>query len=100
MDWRGGHLRLGGRRLHLGVRRLRLINFALRDFHDGNVRRVLLPGHDLGFTPSGNAYNRGIGLTVLYLGVAMVFAMLVSGLAAIGLGCGLPGRCGGATPGR
>src|SRR5215204_4734587 len=39
----------------------------------------------LGFTPSGNAYNKGILLTVLYLGIAMLFAMLVSGSAAIGL---------------
>src|SRR5258708_34681797 len=39
----------------------------------------------LGFTPSGNAYNKGIALTVLYLGIAMLFAMLVSGSAAWGL---------------
>jgi branched-chain amino acid transport system permease protein len=39
----------------------------------------------LGFSPSGNAYNRGVGLTLLYLGIAMLFAMAVSGCAAIGL---------------
>ena len=39
----------------------------------------------LGFTPSGNAYNRGVGLTLLYLGIAMLFAMAVSGAAAVGL---------------
>jgi branched-chain amino acid transport system permease protein len=39
----------------------------------------------LGFNPNGNAYNKGVLLTVLYLGVAMLFAMLVSGTAAVGL---------------
>jgi branched-chain amino acid transport system permease protein len=39
----------------------------------------------LGFKPSGNAYNLGVGLTIFYLGVAMVVAMLVSGAAAVGL---------------
>src|SRR6202008_1801345 len=39
----------------------------------------------LGFAPSGNAYNKGIALTVLYLGIAMLFAMLVSGSAPVGL---------------
>ena len=39
----------------------------------------------LGFAPSGNAYNKGVLLTVLYLGIAMLFAMLVSGAAAVGL---------------
>src|SRR6202035_3971641 len=31
------------------------------------------------------AYNKGFALTVLYLGIAMLFAMLVSGSAAVGL---------------
>ena len=39
----------------------------------------------LGFTPSGNAYNKGVLLTIVYLAIAMVFAMLVSGSAAVGL---------------
>jgi branched-chain amino acid transport system permease protein len=39
----------------------------------------------LGFTPSGNAYNRGVALTLLYLAIAMLFAMAVSGAAAVGL---------------
>jgi branched-chain amino acid transport system permease protein len=39
----------------------------------------------LGFTPSGNAYSKGVPLTVFYLGIAMLFAMLVSGTAAVGL---------------
>ncbi|MCB0934355.1 MAG: branched-chain amino acid ABC transporter permease [Mycobacterium sp.] len=65
---------------------LRLINFAHSEiFMMGMFGAYFCLDMILGFTPSGNAYNRGIGLTVLYLGVAMVFAMLVSGLAAIGL---------------
>jgi len=39
----------------------------------------------LGFAPSGNAYDKGVGLTVLYLGIAMLFAMGVSAVAALGL---------------
>jgi branched-chain amino acid transport system permease protein len=39
----------------------------------------------LGFTPSGNAYSKGVLLTVCYLGIAMLFAMVVSGTAAVGL---------------
>ena len=39
----------------------------------------------LGFTPSGNAYNKGIALTMFYLGIAMLFAMLVSGYGRVGL---------------
>jgi branched-chain amino acid transport system permease protein len=39
----------------------------------------------MGFTPSGNAYNKGVLLTVVYLGVAMLVAMAVSGSAAVAL---------------
>src|ERR671910_369953 len=65
---------------------LRLINFAHSEiFMLGMFGALFCLDFILGFTPSGNAYNLGIPLTVLYLGIAMIFAMLVSGSAAIGL---------------
>lgn len=65
---------------------LRLINFAHSEiFMFGMFGAYFCLDMILGFAPSGNAYNRGVGLTVLYLGIAMLFAMAVSGLAAIGL---------------
>ena len=65
---------------------LRLINFAHSEiFMLGMFGAYFCLDFILGFTPSGNAYTKGIALTVLYLGIAMLFAMLVSGSAAIGL---------------
>ena len=65
---------------------LRLINFAHSEiFMLGMFGAYFCLDIILGFTPSGNAYNRGVGLTLLYLGVAMLFAMAVSGAAALGL---------------
>ena len=65
---------------------LRLINFAHSEiFMLGMFGAYFCLDFILGFTPSGNAYNKGIALTVLYLGIAMLFAMLVSGSAAVGL---------------
>ncbi len=65
---------------------LRLINFAHSEiFMLGMFGAYFALDMILGFTPSGNAYNKGVALTVLYLGIAMLFAMLVSGSAAIGL---------------
>src|SRR5687767_8132217 len=65
---------------------LRLINFAHSEiFMLGMFGAYFCLDMILGFTPSGNAYNLGIALSVLYLGIAMLFAMLVSGTAAIGL---------------
>jgi branched-chain amino acid transport system permease protein len=65
---------------------LRLINFAHSEiFMLGMFGSLFCLDIILGFTPSGNAYNLGIPLTVFYLGVAMLFAMLVSGSAAMGL---------------
>jgi branched-chain amino acid transport system permease protein len=65
---------------------LRLINFAHSEiFMLGMFGAYFCLDIILGFTPSGNAYNKGVFLTVFYLGVAMLFAMLVSGSAAIGL---------------
>jgi len=65
---------------------LRLINFAHSEiFMLGMFGTYFCLDIILGFAPSGNAYNRGVLLTILYLGVAMIFAMLVSGSAAVGL---------------
>lgn len=65
---------------------LRLINFAHSEiFMLGMFGAYFCLDFILGFTPSGNAYNKGVALTVLYLAIAMLFAMLVSGSAAIGL---------------
>jgi branched-chain amino acid transport system permease protein len=64
---------------------LRLINFAHSEIFMlgmfGQYATLLL----LGFTPSGNAYNLGVAMTVLYLGIAMLGGMAVSGGAAVGL---------------
>lgn len=65
---------------------LRLINFAHSEiFMLGMFGAYFCLDMILGFTPSGNAYNRGVVLTLLYLGAAMIFAMVVSGTAAVGL---------------
>jgi branched-chain amino acid transport system permease protein len=65
---------------------LRLINFAHSEiFMLGMFGAYFCLDKILGFVPSGNAYNKGVGLTVLYLGIAMLFAMGVSGIAALGL---------------
>ena len=65
---------------------LRLINFAHSEiFMLGMFGAYFCLDMILGFAPSGNAYNVGVGLTILYLGIAMLFAMAVSGTAAVGL---------------
>ena len=65
---------------------LRLINFAHSEiFMLGMFGAYFCLDMILGFSPSGNAYNKGVLLTVLYLAIAMLFAMLVSGTAAMGL---------------
>ncbi|MGH3677731.1 MAG: branched-chain amino acid ABC transporter permease [Mycobacterium sp.] len=65
---------------------LKLINFAHSEvFMLGMFGTYFCLDIILGFTPSGNTYELGIGLTVLYLGIAMLFAMAVSGTTAMGL---------------
>jgi len=65
---------------------LRLINFAHSEiFMLGMFGAYFCLDMILGFSPSGNAYNKGVALTILYLFIAMLFAMLVSGSAAVGL---------------
>ena len=39
----------------------------------------------LGFTPSGNVYAEGTVMTIVYLGIALIGGMAVSGGAAVGL---------------
>jgi branched-chain amino acid transport system permease protein len=65
---------------------LRLINFAHSEiFMLGMFGAYFCLDFILGFSPSGNAYSKGVGLTIVYLAIAMIFAMLVSGTAALGL---------------
>ena len=65
---------------------LRLINFAHSEiFMLGMFGAYFALDMILGFTPSGNAYSMGIFLTVVYLGIAILVAMVVSGTAAMGL---------------
>ena len=64
---------------------LRLINFAHSEVFMvgmlGQYAMLML----LGFGPSGNAYDMGIAMTVVYLGLALVGGMAVSGGVAVGL---------------
>lgn len=64
---------------------LRLINFAHSEIFMfgmfGQYATLLL----LGFAPSGNAYEQGILLTIVYLAIAMIGGMIVAGGSAVGL---------------
>src|SRR6478736_1774033 len=64
---------------------LRLINFAHSEIFMlgmfGQYATLLL----LGFVPSGNVYEQGTALTIVYMGIAMLGGMVVSGGAAVGL---------------
>jgi len=65
---------------------LRLINFAHSEiFMLGMFGAYFALDMIMGFNPSGDAYNKGIAPTIGYLAIAMLFAMLVSGSAALGL---------------
>lgn len=65
---------------------LKLINFAHSEiFMLGMFGAYFCLDVILGFTPSGNAYHKGVAMTVLYLAIAMVVAMAVSATAAVGL---------------
>ncbi len=64
---------------------LRLINFAHSEiFMLGMFGQyaVLLA---LGFSPSGNVYSEGVVMTIVYLGLALIGGMAVSGGAAVAL---------------
>lgn len=64
---------------------LRLINFAHSEVFMvgmfGQYAMLML----LGFGPSGDAYNMGVAMTIVYLGLALVGGMIVSGGVAVGL---------------
>ena len=64
---------------------LRLINFAHSEVFMlgmfGQYAVLML----LGFAPSGNAYDLGVATTVMYLAMALVGGMAVSGTVAVGL---------------
>jgi branched-chain amino acid transport system permease protein len=65
---------------------LRLINFAHSEiFMLGMFGSYVALNLILGFTPSGDAYDVGLVLTIWYLLVAGAVGMLVSGSAAMGL---------------
>jgi branched-chain amino acid transport system permease protein len=64
---------------------LKLINFAHSEIFMIGMFAQYAALMALGFTPSGNAYHEGIFMTVVFLGIAMIVAMLVSGGVAVGL---------------
>ncbi|WP_051275113.1 branched-chain amino acid ABC transporter permease [Cellulomonas sp. URHD0024] len=64
---------------------LRLINFAHSEIFMLGMFGVYGTLLLLGFTPSGNAYNEGIPLTIMYLGIALIGGMIVAGTSAVGL---------------
>ncbi len=64
---------------------LRLINFAHSEIFMLGMFGQYATLMALGFGPSGNAYDEGVGPTILYLSIAMLGGMAVSGGAAVGL---------------
>ncbi|WP_067467533.1 branched-chain amino acid ABC transporter permease [Nocardia amamiensis] len=64
---------------------LRLINFAHSEIFMLGLFGQLIGLMIFGFVASPDAYTQGVVLTVVYLGLAMVVGMVVSGGAAVGL---------------
>ncbi len=64
---------------------LKLINFAHSEIFMLGMFGQYLALMALGFAPSGNTYTESLGLTIAYLGVALIAGMLVSGVAAVAL---------------
>ncbi|MEU7767180.1 branched-chain amino acid ABC transporter permease [Nocardia sp. NPDC049190] len=64
---------------------LRLINFAHSEIFMLGLFGQLIGLMIFGFVASPDVYTQGVVLTVVYLGLAMVVGMLVSGGAAVGL---------------
>jgi len=64
---------------------LRLINFAHSEIFMLGMFGQLIGLMIFGFTAGPDAFNQGVVLTVIYLGLAMVVGMAVSGGAAVGL---------------
>lgn len=64
---------------------LRLINFAHSEIFMLGMFGQYIGLQLLGFAPSGDTYAEGVVMTVVYLVVAMLIGMAVSGGAAVGL---------------
>lgn len=64
---------------------LRLINFAHSEIFMIGMFAQYATLMALGFSPSGNTYTEGAVMTVVFLGIAMIVGMLVTGGAAVGL---------------
>lgn len=64
---------------------LRLINFAHSEVFMLGMFGQYIGLLILGFTPSGDTYNEGTALTIMYLLLAGLCGMAVSGSAAVGL---------------
>ncbi|MBF6066231.1 branched-chain amino acid ABC transporter permease [Nocardia terpenica] len=64
---------------------LRLINFAHSEVFMLGMFGQYVGLELLGFAPSGNTYSEGVVMTIVYLLVAMLVGMAVSGAAAVGL---------------
>ncbi|MBH0780184.1 branched-chain amino acid ABC transporter permease [Nocardia bovistercoris] len=64
---------------------LRLINFAHSEIFMLGMFGTYVGLEILGFAPSGDVYSQGVVMTVVFLGLAMLFGMAVSGAAAVGL---------------
>ena len=64
---------------------LRLINFAHSEIFMLGMFGQYATLLALGFYPSGDAFDKGVLLTVVYLGIAMIGGMVVAGGAAVGL---------------
>lgn len=64
---------------------LRLINFAHSEIFMLGMFGQYVALELLGFAPSGNVYKEGLTMTVVFLGLALLFGMAVSGAAAVGL---------------
>ncbi|APA97616.1 branched-chain amino acid ABC transporter permease [Nocardia seriolae] len=64
---------------------LRLINFAHSEVFMLGMFGQLVGLMVFGFAASGDVYSQGTVLTIVYLCAAMIFGMLVSGVAAVGL---------------
>ncbi|MBJ8341604.1 branched-chain amino acid ABC transporter permease [Antrihabitans sp. YC3-6] len=64
---------------------LRLINFAHSEIFMLGMFGQYVALELLGFAPSGNVYKEGLAMTVVFLGLAMIFGMAVSGGAAVAL---------------
>lgn len=64
---------------------LRLINFAHSEIFMLGMFGSYVGLELLGFAPSGDVYSQGVVMTIVFLGLAMLFGMAVSGAAAVGL---------------